>query len=371
MAHQPPEPDRPAAEHPAAKSAPPPRDPAHDLGPDASELPEPVDPWADTDATPWLFGAAPGGAARPELDAAEPDTSEPEAPTATEPGPEQGDATRRYATPAPTRQFPAPPPTRPMPTAAPARQPAAPPPAAARPPARPPALPAPALRPPAAPGPPRVSAPPVPPGPPQVSAPPVPLPVAKPPRAPRQRRRRWPLRLLLATVLGLACCCGVPGYYIQPAWNQYPAAVDMREEVGDLRLRDDDRSEKAAEELANDMLGAHLLADEAFAGVYSTGAGKRVTIFGSTGFRLTPESDVNDEIGRLTGRYRLTGVREMPTGERGAHLRCGTGQDGGESVVLCTWADHGSLGTGLFTQLSVDDSARQLAAFRERLIVRG
>ena len=400
MAHQPPDPDRPAVEQPAAKSTPAPRDSAHDRDREVAELPEPVDPWADTDATPWLFGAAPAVDAtqhrpHPSDDRKLPDAPQPQdgpQPEASaDAGPERDDPTRRYATPSPTRAFPAPPPTRSFPAAPPAgptggpaahgTSPAAPPqsrPVPAAPPqSRPvPAAPAPAARPPATSRPPMTTPPAAPPParpparPPALPAQPGPLPVAKPPRAPR-RRRRWPLRLLLATVLSLACCCGVPAYYLQPAWTQYPAAVELREEVADLRLREDAGSEKAAEELANEMLGAHLLAEEAFAGIYRTGGGKQVTIFGSTGFRFTPESDADEEIARLTDRYRITDVRELETGERGAHLRCGTGRDAGQSVVVCTWADHGSLGTGLFTQLSVEDSARLLARFREQLIVRG
>lgn len=61
----------------------------------------------------------------------------------------------------------------------------------------------------------------------------------------------------------------------------------------------------------------------------------------------------------------------MRTGKRGEHVRCAVGQDDGEGIVACTWADHGSLGTALFTRLSTEDSAALLATLRAEILTRG
>lgn len=185
-----------------------------------------------------------------------------------------------------------------------------------------------------------------------------------------RRRRRWPWVLLALTLLSIACCCGLPAYLGKPIWDQYPATAALPDQVADLRLSDDAASSEKTQRLKLEMRAAHLLAEDTFAGVYTTPEGKEVIVFGVTGFRLDPETDVETEVTRLTPTYGLREVRTVQTGRRGEHVRCGVGQDDGESIVACTWADHGSLGTALFTRLSVDDSARLLATLRSSILIR-
>ncbi|MGW4294263.1 hypothetical protein ACWEH1_14545 [Micromonospora chersina] len=242
-------------------------------------------------------------------------------------------------------------------------------------PAPPPRHPAPAARP--APTPPPAVAPPVPPArptvpkqrrgktPPAVTAPPG----WRPPKGyvavPVRRRRRWPWVLLLS----IACCCGVPLWWAQPLSAQYPARASLPDQLGSLRLRQDERSQAAAEELKSQVRQSHLLAEDTFAGIYGTSDGKRVTLFGGTGFRLTPESDAEAELVRLTDRYDLEQSVPVETGVRGRYERCAIGRADGDTVVVCTSVDHGSLATGVFTRLSLDDSGRLLDELREQVVV--
>lgn len=175
----------------------------------------------------------------------------------------------------------------------------------------------------------------------------------------------------MTTLLTVFCCCGVPGYFGKPIWEQYPANAALPAELADLTLRQDEASTRAAAQLKEEVQGAHLLAEDAFAGIYTDPNGKRVTIFGITGFRLTPERDVESEISRLTEKYGLTDVQVMETDVRGEHRRCGTGRDGRTGVVVCAWADHGSLGSGVFTRLSVADSNTLLSTLRANIVTRG
>ncbi|MFC4019842.1 hypothetical protein ACFOW4_18120 [Micromonospora sp. GCM10011542] len=201
----------------------------------------------------------------------------------------------------------------------------------------------------------------------------APSPVAPPPgwEAPRgyvpvpvRRRRRWPWLLLLT----LACCCGCPAYYGMPISAQYPARAALPEQVQDLRLRQDGGSTEAARELENEVRQAHWLAEDTFAGVYTTSDGKPVTVFGGTGFRLNPEADAEAEITRLTERYGLDASETVDTGVRGRHERCAVGGTSGTDVVVCTSVDHGSIATGVFTRLSVADSAALLATLRGQIV---
>ncbi|MEW2146474.1 hypothetical protein AB0869_27045 [Micromonospora vinacea] len=200
------------------------------------------------------------------------------------------------------------------------------------------------------------------------TAPPAPPPGWQAPKGyvpvPVRRRRRWPWLLLLT----LACCCGCPAYYGFPISAQYPARAALPVQVDDLSLRQDDSSTETARQLEGEVRKEHWLAEDTFAGVYATTSGKRVTVFGGTGFRLSPESDAEGEISRLTERYALGAPESVDTGVRGRHERCAVGSADGSDVVVCTSVDHGSIATGVFTRLSVADSASLLATLRAQIV---
>ncbi|MEV4714983.1 hypothetical protein [Micromonospora sp. NPDC049374] len=181
---------------------------------------------------------------------------------------------------------------------------------------------------------------------------------------PVRRRRRWPWLLLLT----LACCCGCPAYYGMPMASQYPANATLPQQVADLRLREDPRSARDARQLETQMRQSHWLAEDTFAGIYHTSNGKRVTVFGGTGFRFTPSADADAEIERLKDQYALGEKQIMETGVRGRHERCAVGRTDGVGAVVCTSVDHGSIATGVFTGLSVDDSSRLLGTLRDQIV---
>jgi hypothetical protein len=184
---------------------------------------------------------------------------------------------------------------------------------------------------------------------------------------PVRRRRKWPWVLLLSVL----CCCGVPGYYAQPFWEQYPASATTPATIADLSLRQDDASERTADRLRAATRVEYAFAEGTFAAVYGDGQGKRVTVFGATGLRFDPDGDVTHEIARLTDRYGLTEIRTVPADRRGEQRRCGVGADDGRGVVVCSWADHGSVGSGVFTRLDVEDSSRLLSQVRDSILTRG
>lgn len=335
----------------AAVPPPPPRRPAWGESAEPTPLPPldspehavPVDPWEGVDTTGWDLHSVEFSALPP---------------------------TRPYPALPPTRPYPAPPhtPPSPAPPMGPtpvSPPPVSPPPVAARPYPPPAAQPLPQAGPrpvsPPAPAPARQRR--------GRPAPPVTAPPGwRPPKGyvavPVRRRRRWPWVLLLT----VACCCGVPLWWAAPVSSQYPASAALPDRAHDLRLRDDKRSRDTAEQLRNEVREAHLLAEDTFAGVYGTNDGKRVTLFGGTGFRLTPESDADAEIARLKDQYALGDTVSVETDVRGRYERCAVGRADGEAVVVCTSVDHGSLATGVFTRLSVGDSARLLDRLRTEVI---
>ncbi|MEU4220008.1 hypothetical protein [Actinoplanes sp. NPDC026623] len=205
----------------------------------------------------------------------------------------------------------------------------------------------------------------------------LPTPPPPPPRPPVQgrppaprRKRRWPRRLFQFGLVGLVCCCGVPGYLAWPAANQYPVSAYLPPAIADLNLRDDGASRRAAERLTEELRDTSLVQGDVFAGIYTDGSGKKVTVFGTTGLRLAPKDDVEAEIAHLTDGYRIKDIEPYDLGETGLHERCGVGRSGGKAVVVCAWADHGSLGTVLFTRRSVAESAELTGVVRSSVLTR-
>jgi hypothetical protein len=189
------------------------------------------------------------------------------------------------------------------------------------------------------------------------------------PQPPRCRRRHWGRRFALFTLFTVVCCCGVPiAYFAWPPARQYPVRAVLPASVADLNLRDDGSARRAVARLTQDLTDANAHVDQVFAGVYGDRNGKRVTVFGTTGFRLTPGSDLKSEIDHLTGDYDLRNVKAYDLGEPGAYERCGVGTTNGTSVALCTWADHGSLATVVTTRRSAADTAALTATLRAALL---
>ncbi|MFF5085262.1 hypothetical protein ACFY36_50180 [Actinoplanes sp. NPDC000266] len=180
----------------------------------------------------------------------------------------------------------------------------------------------------------------------------APRPVARPLPPPR-RKRRWGRRLALFSLLSVACCCGVPFGAYQLSSAQYPVTAVLPESFADLQLRDTQDTGSGS-----------------FAGEYKDDRGKRVTVFGMTGFRLTPGSDVGAHLEQVADEYKLSDVRDFDLGEFGAHESCGVGRDDGSTVVVCAWADHGSLATVLLTRRSIQDSADLVARLREAVLTK-
>jgi hypothetical protein len=185
----------------------------------------------------------------------------------------------------------------------------------------------------------------------------------------RRRRRRWPRRLTLL-LLTLGCCCGVPAWFGIPMSQQYPATAAVPTEVGGLARRDDARTVR---ELKGRARSGHLFAEDTFAAVYEGWPGGRVAVYGTTGFRLAPKSDLESELGRLADEFQLTDVQEVEPGPLGGHQRCGFGtppEGDDPDLVLCAWADHGSLGVATFSAGSLEDDAEVLRQLRASIVSR-
>lgn len=183
---------------------------------------------------------------------------------------------------------------------------------------------------------------------------------------PRRRQRRMRGLLLLVLIGG-----GAIAYFAWPPARQYPVSASLPGQVADLSLSDSTGDAGQAADRLSQQVEGGLGGQKPFAGVYADGSGKRVTIFGTTGLRLTPGQDVTAELDHLTGDYHLTEVQSFSLGELGAHEQCGVGRDDGTGVVVCAWADHGSLATVMMTRRNVADSAALTSRLRTAVLTHG
>ena len=160
---------------------------------------------------------------------------------------------------------------------------------------------------------------------------------------------------------------GLFAYYRYPAARQYPVTAALPQSFADLTRRDDNASRAAVDRLTAQLNGAGSSA--VFAGVYGDSRGKRVTIFGVTGWRFDPGGDVRDQLDRVSDDFGLGAVHSYDVGEPGVHESCGVGRSGGAAIVVCAWADHGSLATVLLTRRSLSDSADLVTRLRGAVLV--
>jgi hypothetical protein len=190
-------------------------------------------------------------------------------------------------------------------------------------------------------------------------------------REPRRRRRKWPW---VFAFLALCCVGGCLGAfaYVKPFYDQYPATATTTATVTGLTVVPDTALSSAARRLSKTIDTGQL--DEAtFSVVYAESGNSRhrVAVFGSTRFVADPPKDLTDTFGKLGGDLALSGVRDVDAGPLGGVQRCGTGRLDGRGVAVCGWVDHGSVGVGVFTNLSVTDSVPLLQTIRAAIIRRG
>jgi hypothetical protein len=177
--------------------------------------------------------------------------------------------------------------------------------------------------------------------------------------------------MLTLGLLTVACCCGCPAYLAKPFWDAYPASVSIPAQAAGLARLDDSNTRQTTRDLEGRVRSQYLLIEDVFAAVYAepeTGANP-VTVFGATRFITDPGGDLKSDLPKLT-RTTITGVRDLDSGPPDGSLRCGNSESDGNAVVVCGWADHGSIGVGIFAGRSIDTSAGLLRGLRAAIISR-
>lgn len=184
---------------------------------------------------------------------------------------------------------------------------------------------------------------------------------AKPEKAPRSRTRTIVLSSLLAVALTGASVLGYAGWQVA---SQKDATLTVPAKVGGLSIDSSDDGRDTAEYLQT-ALSAEVQLDRAVGAVFSDGSGNDVLFFGGTTLFWAPENDlvtafelISDEQGAVAG------LHDVPAGELGGTMKCGTTKADGADMPVCGWADHGSLALAMFPGRTVGDSAKLLSDIR-------
>jgi hypothetical protein len=184
----------------------------------------------------------------------------------------------------------------------------------------------------------------------------------------RPRRRRWPW--VLAVLAVCAPVGGAVGYGIAaPIAQQHPASVAMPPDgVAGLTVATGEEVDRATAELKLEIHET-VDVDDAFAYVLVDPGSppEQVYFFGATLLILDPEAFITEAMRDLASE-----IQSFDPGPLGGHLRCGThvGDDGAPALA-CAWADHGSVGVGVFLGgRPAAESAELLRDIRAEVLIR-
>ncbi len=162
-----------------------------------------------------------------------------------------------------------------------------------------------------------------------------------------------------------------------PILREYPATVSAPDAVSGLEKVKRPDLQRQADKLSAD-LKSEVGADTAVAAFYSPAGdlGHLVVVASATTLILNPDVQLEEAFTSAAGSdMTVTGVRAVSAGKLGGSVRCGSGTVQNDAsnvpVGVCGWADHGSVGVGVFFNRSATDSAALFNQVREGVLRRG
>ncbi|MFI7608029.1 hypothetical protein ACIBTV_23200 [Micromonospora sp. NPDC049366] len=188
-------------------------------------------------------------------------------------------------------------------------------------------------------------------------------------RSARSRRRRIGWSVALAIGLAGAGTLGVVGWRIAQQKDTQLASPDR---VAGLTRDDSERARSTADYLRSGF-AADIQLDRSFGTVYRDPADDKrsVLVFGGTTLLWQPERDLDSLFGLMSDETgKVNGLREVPAGDLGGVMKCGTTSGEGGDFAICGWADHGSVAMAMFPGRSVDDASRLFRDLREGIQTR-
>lgn len=180
----------------------------------------------------------------------------------------------------------------------------------------------------------------------------------------RALTRRIVLASALAVGLAAAAVVGTAGVRIL---QEKDASLVPPDTVAGLR-RDTSGGATETADYLRTALAAGADLDDTVAAVYTDAANdeQSVLFFGGTALLFSPEREL-DEVLTLLGEQGTApaGMREVPAGDLGGVMKCGTLTVPEGAMAVCGWADHGSVAVAMFPGRTVEGSAPLMRALRD------
>jgi hypothetical protein len=194
------------------------------------------------------------------------------------------------------------------------------------------------------------------------------------------RKKRTGLKIALLVLAIFVVLCGIGGYLAaRPILREYPSSLTAPDQVAGLSKIQDPDLQRVLDDTTRDF-NASVKVDSTVAAFYSTGNDRQhmVMVFGGARLILSPGTDLTSALkGFSEGMGSpLTDLHPVAAGALGGVTRCGSGtltpsNDVKVPIVLCAWADHGSVGFLTFYNRAMDDSVKLFGVFRQAILHRG
>ncbi|MFD0517722.1 hypothetical protein [Paractinoplanes durhamensis] len=170
---------------------------------------------------------------------------------------------------------------------------------------------------------------------------------------PRSKARMIVLSSLLVAAVGGA---GVLGYTAWQISSQKDAQLATPDKIGSLTL-DTSEDAKSTADYLQTALAAEVDLDKTVAAVYTEPGDKNVLIFGGTTLIWTPEDDLDTAFNLISDNQgAVTDLHDVPAGDLGGTMKCGTTKSDSGELPVCGWADHGSLALAMFPNRTLADA---------------
>jgi hypothetical protein len=168
-----------------------------------------------------------------------------------------------------------------------------------------------------------------------------------------------------------AGCCGGVVLWARPYVDEYPASIAAEAEVPGLSpIASVDPARRRAADQVLAKVESDQIDEQSTTLLYADDRQRMVAVLVTTRFVKDPGRDLTDRFTKLAEPLRLGPAKSVEAGPLGGYEQCAAGSYANKKAAVCGWADHGSLGVGVFTGRSVDDAAELLRTIRASIVKR-
>lgn len=185
---------------------------------------------------------------------------------------------------------------------------------------------------------------------------------AFPPPPPAPPRRGKGLKITLGVIGALFLVCSVIScVFLYPVISANGTSVTAPTTLpGGLNKETSDEMQKVVDQMEADMRRDIGDVDHVAAGIYSDGDPQKLVILvAATSTILFPDDEIAEAFKGFNGMSGtgVGGQTSYPAGDLGGTVKCGAGTEDDLPMILCAWADHGSVGIALFIGRDLKESS--------------